>query len=430
MSKRKLEEVCPDQDEKETKRRRIDASNNFESLPDSVITSILSNFAHEEDEYQDRPSLDVTELRCICRQFCRAINDVDPVFAFMKMITEEHRRVQESGGTIQSQWFTEYELKLIMTSHGLDMREPFPAPELIPLTALQIIASTLYCASITDWYWDGIIYSVPKTMVYKQKVNNKNSKFYGMDVIWQHSIGDLDEDACACCTNLPEAYTLFAPDPELARHLGGEAYSPITTRLEWDLFDYDEKGQPPPPVWLYNSGDTKESDFGTIYPLNLDYEPSKQLFDRLPKLGSALYNLLTNRSQQKASTFRRLSKVITLVKKNMIFKFQNRLLVEQQFHGSIVLHNLSQAINLLTISGLKSFNLYNKDNTNYHLDNGHIHRTNLTGSPKQQNFLDLLNLQETYAFPVIITPSDLKSIFCKQFKYERARDLQYNVASN
>jgi hypothetical protein len=196
-------------------------------LPDSTLAYIFSLLPPIENPYESWAKY----LRGISRQFCRVWDEIEPCFAFMKMIQREYQRVQESGGTIQSPWFTEYETSFL-TSRGVnfDLRDPLPAPELIPLTAVQIIAATLYSQSKLAYHHPKntrLVYAARCTATFISPVINELSKFNGKEVIFQETVSYQCPYADTSSQVLEVNQTLFIPDPEFAAYAGVPPYAPI-----------------------------------------------------------------------------------------------------------------------------------------------------------------------------------------------------------
>jgi hypothetical protein len=166
---------------------------------------------------------------------------IEPCFAFMKMMKQEHLRVQSSGGTISSRWFTEYEAELLSESDNgqIDMREPLPDPELIPVTALQIISSTLYTQlllrTLRRPYISQFIYAVRCTCTYFTTLASDKPDFCGKSVITQQTI-DKSFRHGERATQFPATSTkFFVTDPDLARKFGVSPEEPID---QYDKYDY------------------------------------------------------------------------------------------------------------------------------------------------------------------------------------------------
>jgi hypothetical protein len=192
-----------------------------------LVLSEIYRTAYTDDEGVEVEVFDAS-LRLVSHQFRRVLDDSVPCFAMLKLLKSEYQRVSNSDGSIDSNktspWLTHSEVSMILSKRQINLNEPLPEPRLMPLTALQIVASTLAfeyqnrCPNIE------IIYVAAGSIVFVQTIVKPDSPLNGKKMIAQHRRSLKPDGSCYCVT-----------DHEIASQLGVEinAQHDYDEYVEW-----------------------------------------------------------------------------------------------------------------------------------------------------------------------------------------------------
>jgi hypothetical protein len=304
-------------------------------------------------------------LRLVSHQFRRVIDDSVPCFAMLKLLKSEYQRVSNSDGSIDSNktspWLTHSEVSMILSKRQIDLNEPLPEPRLMPLTALQIVASTMLCACYEKNAPDTeLIYTVSGSGVFIQTIDDKLSPLHGKQII-VHQIKKKNHHQSTTCG----LHTRFCvSDPEAASLLGIEVNTPYDHQRTIEFLNAEEDYEtevysPFPQLRIVEREAILSSTWNrathmnehTRFNANMHYRRDKALWDRFPTLPRPLYRILArhdipNRKPElkKIVTLHSLINMIDMFKLSVIFKSHTSAMLRQLYSSTIESHNVEHMI--------------------------------------------------------------------------------------
>jgi hypothetical protein len=346
----------PEHDLETVKRRRLETLDYFSLLPDGLVELVLSKIyriIYTNDEGVEVEVFNAS-LRLVSPQFRRVIDDSVPCFAMLKLLKSECQRVSNSDGSIDSNktspWLTHSEVSMILSKRQIDLNEPLPGPRLMPLTALQIVASTLAfeyqnrCPNIE------IIYVAAGSIVFVQTVLQPGSPLNGKKIIVQQRRSLRPEGSCFCCWS-PHLITRFCvTDHETASQLGvainaqydydeyvewidEEGYAQHERRFSFDLEQYQSILER---CWfsdIFAEPYEEETSEPHVFLMDMQYRRDKTFYTQFPTLPPSVYQALTQHNDNTVVLLESLRNVIEMFKLNVIFKSHTSAMM-RKFYGS------------------------------------------------------------------------------------------------
>jgi hypothetical protein len=372
-------------------------------------------------------------LRLVSHQFRRVLDDSVPCFAMLKLLKSEYQRVSNSDGSIDSNktspWLTHSEVSMILSKRQIDLNEPLPEPRLMPLTALQIVASTMLCACYEEYarshYEESLgtnvelIYAVAGTVSFIQTIIDEQSPLHGKQILVQGAEHPMPEGACGCCWTPYLDFRICVTEVEAANLLQIDVNTPYDEYMTMN----DDEGETfrqnqfpelrvfqvyrPMDSWRGDNFTSSMSNSLTQFNANMHYRRGKALWDQFPTLPPPIYRILTRHDHNYNDTFslNSLINMIEMFKLNVIFKSHTSAMLRQLYSSTIESHNVEHLIADTEIIR-RSFEeipgkLYS-----------FTARQAISG--KLGDYIDwpyCINLQQRMKMPVPLTPTDLYYMF-------------------
>jgi hypothetical protein len=318
-----------------------------------LVLSEIYRIAYTDDE---RAEVEVfnASLRLVSHLFRRVIDDSVPCFAMLKLLKSEYQRFSNSDGSIDSNktspWLTHSEVSMILSKRQIDLNEPLPEPREMPLTALQIVASTLAfeyqnrCPNIE------IIYVAAGSIVFVQTIVKSDSPLNGKKIIVQqrrpegynpHLITRFCVTDHETASQLGVAINAQHDYDEYVEWIGEEGYTQHERRFSFDLEQYHlilER------CWSSDIIAEEETGEPQVFLMDMQYRRDKTFYTQYPTLPPSVYRALTQQNDNTVVLLNSLRNVIEMFKLNVIFKSRTSAMLRQLYSSTIESQNVEHLI--------------------------------------------------------------------------------------
>jgi hypothetical protein len=345
----------------------------------------------------------------------------------LKLLKSEYQRVSNSDGSIDSNktspWLTHSEVSMILSKRQIDLNEPLPEPREMPLTALQIVASTIIHAR--SHYEESLgtnvelIYAVAGTGAFIQTIVDEQSPLHGKQIVVQGVEHPMSEEDCGCCWTPYLDYWICVTDVETANLLQIDVNTPYDeyVTMNDDAGETFRQNQFPElrviqvdrlmDSWRGDNFTSSMSNSLTQFNANMHYRRDKALWDQFPTLPPPIYRILTRHDHNYNDTFSLncLINMIEMFKLNVIFKSRTSAMLRQLYSSTIESQNVEHLIADIKIIrrsfGRNPGELYSF--TAIHTISGKLGDCS--------NVPYYIDLQQRMKMPVPLTPTDLYYMF-------------------